>query len=501
MSNVDYAGAEWRPSPNFWQGGDGNHYVVIHATASNGVEYVPNFDAASGKSVHYAIAKDGHVVQYVREADSAWGNCCTDCNSVFLPTSQYNYNRNTISIEHEKYSKDNSEPPTVAQYAASLALVRDICKRNNIPMVHGSLHQDGVIFHHDLMPCDKALCPGNWPYSTYFQDLQGGAHMPLITTNGQVVILPKGYQLVPGQSGDKCGPWTVSELKYGVIPGMTPTANEATLNNWAHAEYERYIGPDVSSDSGGSSIDNMHSFFKDAGNLHYWDVGAISPTSQRADDIKRIHTILGAGFPMAVTVNEQSVKSKALGKCPYPWQPGLGPVNHIFAIVGIDRDGDFICADELNNQEAWPATYYAQDLEIHWASTVQLVGPDPVHPWLKPIPSGEPMDAVWAGFNAQNFGVQAASPGWISPEQEQQANDMWAQTALLPQFKGQQADATTDLAKSWRAEYGAGRLWGLPLVPEYHSVDWKGSPIVVLLCAWGRGEFNIANVATTWYAK
>src|SRR2546421_6201891 len=75
MGQVDYPLAEWRPSPNFWNGYDKRDFIVVHATASgdNSTEYVPNFDAATGKSVHYAVAMDGKVVQYVAEKNSAWG--------------------------------------------------------------------------------------------------------------------------------------------------------------------------------------------------------------------------------------------------------------------------------------------------------------------------------------------------------------------------------------------------------------------------------------------
>lgn len=79
-------------------------------------------------------------------------------------------------------------------------------------------------------------------------------------------------------------------------------------------------------------------------------------------------------------------------------------MNHILSILGLDKDGDFICADPLNNsyQGYWPPVYLASRLNPSWATVVQIVGPDPAHPWLKPIPSGDP--TAWPqGYIGQNF--------------------------------------------------------------------------------------------------
>ena len=173
----------------------------------------------------------------------------------------------------------------------------------------------------------------------------------LITNNGAVADLRQSFQL-DGGSQDKCGPWSVAELKYAGLPGKGPMGTAKEVGKWGSDEYIKHIGLDIPSDTAGSSIENMHQFFHDAGNLHYWDMDAIAPSSAQSSDLAHVRRALAAGYPVVVTVNEQSVISKKLGKCPYPWQPRLGPVNHIFSIVGVDKDGDFICADEVNNQES-----------------------------------------------------------------------------------------------------------------------------------------------------
>src|SRR2546421_7124740 len=194
MSQPDYSQAKWTPSPNFWDGYDKRDFIVVHATASGdgATEYVPNFDANTQKSTHYAVAMDGGVVQYVEEKNSAWGNCCASGNSSFMGVPGYNWNKSTVSIENEKHSTDNSTALTDAQYQSLLKLVRDIAKRWNIPLQHGSLGTRGVIYHHDIDPVNKGLCPGNFPYDTFFQDLNnttqpttGGNTNVSLTLNAQ----------------------------------------------------------------------------------------------------------------------------------------------------------------------------------------------------------------------------------------------------------------------------------------------------------------------------
>lgn len=235
---------------------------------------------------------------------------------------------------------------------------------------------------------------------------------PVYTFNGTVISLRKSYQLMnPAESQDQCGPWTASELKYAGLPGQPPRGSVDDVHKWAVQEYTKYIGPDVTSDQNGSSIDNMHQFFHDAG-YHWWDIGAISPTSQRSHDNAEVIAALNAGYPVAATVNEQSV-IRQNGSNPYPWQPSLGPVNHIFTLVGHTSDGFFLVDDELNAEDAsWPDKYSQSHLEIHWASVIGLVGPDPANPWFAPIPSGDPLS--WpGGFNGQLFfGGTMVPAGW-----------------------------------------------------------------------------------------
>lgn len=296
-----------------------------------------------------------------------------------------------------------------------------------------------------------------------------------------VLDLRQSYQLEPGETQDACGPWTASELKYAGPPGWGPTGTAEDVDQWADQEYTTYIGPNVTSDQGGSSIDNMHSFFHDAGNLHYWDIDAISPSSQQSSDLAHIKGALDAGYPVVVTVNELSVWRRD-GSRPYPWQPAMGAANHIFTIVGYTDDGYFLVDDELNATDNWPDEYAQGPIELHWASIVQVVGPDPSNPWLLSIPSSDPTS--WpAGFNARNYGMTP---------QQQAAKATWAVGHLVVPvlFPGQDIMNNSGIKASWDAEFAAGRNRGFAVTPELSEiklpdgttiklVNWNGVPIIV----------------------
>lgn len=309
----------------------------------------------------------------------------------------------------------------------------------------------------------------------------GGQQMTF-TNNGMVMDLRKSYQLTDGESQDRCGPWSVAELRYAGPPTKGPTGSSEDIHRWAHIEYEKYIGPDITSDQNGSSVENMHQFMADT-KLHYWDIDAITPASSRANDIARIKRALDSGYPVLVTVNELSVIRKD-GSNPYPWQPGLGPVNHVFTIVGHTSDGFFLVADELNQSDAWPDKYKQSALEIHWASVVQVIGPDAANPWLKTIPKGDPLQYP-AGFSAQTdtmLGeIMGAPKGWkLSADGKKLTAPNGVDVVLG--FKDKVLNSTWD----------AGNV---PLFPQ------KGVPSVQFHASFGPGDVQFFRDGMLWYTK
>lgn len=378
-------------------------------------------------------------------------------------------------------------------------------------------------------PNARPACPPPWSQYTYLQYtdkatnipgipgsvdaniyLGGTPVMPLVLSpTGCVIDLVKSFQL-DGGSQDKCGPWSVSELKYAGLPGYGPKGSANDVHNWASAEYTKYIGPDVVSNQNGSSIDNMHQFLKDAG-LHWWDISAINPGSTQSSDLAHLHRALDAGYPVLVTVNELSVIRRD-GSNPYPWQPRLGPVNHIFTIVGYTKDGYLLVDDELNQGDTWPDQYRESTIECHWASIVQLVGPNAAHPWLKPIPSDDP--TAWpVGFNAQNFGGPLPPPIPPPPPVDhfaQETLDCWnsvyanlqnfAVALKLPMLNFSFAPPTgTGIYKAWVDAWLKGHHFGPPLTFEYDSATKDGVKIKAQEFAHARAEWVAGK--TRWYTS
>ncbi len=139
-AQMDYAGAIWAPSPNFWAGRQGQAItaIVLHGTAGpNAVAWFA--DPKSQVSAHYVVHEDGTVTQCVREVDSAWHAGVVTPNSVYA--SRPNPNLWSIGVEHVR-NQTNSSPLTAAQIAASLALCRGILQRH--PAITAFIPHDAI---------------------------------------------------------------------------------------------------------------------------------------------------------------------------------------------------------------------------------------------------------------------------------------------------------------------------------------------------------------------
>jgi|SRR5579872_2346576 len=144
-------------------------WLAVHKTASPGsAQDIAHFfmnDPAMA-STHYVVGQDGTIVQCVREVDGAGGNCCVDPGHAdFLPSDE-NLNLRTVSVEHCDPDPHNSTPLTPEQQAASFRLIRDICKRHNIPMRRAvNDGKGGIIGHNDIAPINRKDCPNVYPWN------------------------------------------------------------------------------------------------------------------------------------------------------------------------------------------------------------------------------------------------------------------------------------------------------------------------------------------------
>ncbi|HTI15125.1 MAG TPA: peptidoglycan recognition family protein [Dictyobacter sp.] len=160
----------WLPSPNYFpnRAGHSPRYVIVHGTAGfTSAEEVGYYFQQADVATHYTIGRDGTIVQSVREHDGAWGNGgVTDGHDPWWDTA-INPNYLTLSIEHVKPSRDNSDELTPLQKQLSFQLIQHICLRHTIPMRQADA-SGGITGHYSMDPVHRNFCPGPYPWAELF---------------------------------------------------------------------------------------------------------------------------------------------------------------------------------------------------------------------------------------------------------------------------------------------------------------------------------------------
>lgn len=147
--------------------------VVIHTTVGYYEGTIKYFQSNDRKvSAHYVVKEDGaEVCQMVDEARAAH-----HAGIVSNPNPKYaKYYSNGEFVNPNFYSigienADNLKPhewDRTGQYKALAILVRDICKRHNIP-----IDRNHICGHRELY--DKKTCPGNLDVDKIVQMAKGG---------------------------------------------------------------------------------------------------------------------------------------------------------------------------------------------------------------------------------------------------------------------------------------------------------------------------------------
>ena len=176
---MDEPGALWLPNNNYFPARNGYtpRYVILHGTAGyTRAEAVAAFFKATEEgndpvSTHYIIGLSGELVQCIDEQDGAFGNGgVTEGHDPWWSRS-LNPNYITISIEHVKPARDNSDELTELQKLASFELVQRICKRHGIPR-HRADSAGGITGHYSMDPVQRSFCPGPYPWDELFAFLQ-----------------------------------------------------------------------------------------------------------------------------------------------------------------------------------------------------------------------------------------------------------------------------------------------------------------------------------------
>jgi hypothetical protein len=203
--NAEFPGALWVASLNFGfpdQGDPGRMHFPIRYLILHGTGWPETLDGyiAAGENapgVHYTVGKDGRIVQFVQEADASWGNGRVEPGAegywsewltldpaamTSTASGVVDPNLTTISIEHEKYAKDNSDLLTAAQQEASFRLIVYLVKKYNIPAKRADGMDGGITGHFSMEPISRQYCPGPYPWDEMFAYLHAQVPAPPPTT-------------------------------------------------------------------------------------------------------------------------------------------------------------------------------------------------------------------------------------------------------------------------------------------------------------------------------
>lgn len=159
---------DFRQSPNITKGRSGFRpdLIVIHIAEGTKESVDEEFkSAASQKSAHFLVNKDGTIWQYVSSSDTAFGNgiVVNPIAELVLQDPEINPNSYSISIEHEGVSTEDINP---AQYATTRTLVKYLCEKWDIPM--DSTH---IIRHREIEA--SKTCPGLINVEQIIQSVRG----------------------------------------------------------------------------------------------------------------------------------------------------------------------------------------------------------------------------------------------------------------------------------------------------------------------------------------
>lgn len=132
-------------------------YVVLHTVEGSLQGCVSWFrNPKSQVSAHFIVGFSGEIVQMVREEDVAWH------------AGNRRYNLESIGIEHEGFADKNLW--TMAQYRASAAITRYICRKYGLP-----IDREHIISHQSITP-ERRRDPGpHFDWDLYLTLVKGEA--------------------------------------------------------------------------------------------------------------------------------------------------------------------------------------------------------------------------------------------------------------------------------------------------------------------------------------
>jgi len=247
----------------------------------------------------------------------------------------------------------------------------------------------------------------------------------------------------------ECGFFAVM-MSLSMAPyGHAPLLSAQEVISRAEAAYGVYDGSNDSSNTAGMSLEQEYALLAEVG-LHYQ---ATETTASAC------LSWLMVGYPVLVAVTEASVYDEDLGHNPYPWTPAG---SHIIVLSG-ENNGNYLVRDSANCTNLFdpnslrpgPRTYSSHALALVSATVV-------VPPWLE-----RPTTALPKGKTK------------MTDTTNQMIVDLY--TSMEKYFVTIYGVLPARDSGIFKSAYGserlAGRFRGVPLGPEYDTVDERGVPI------------------------
>jgi len=450
--------------PNWWYSENDMRafYQLIMAQGLHPIPYVFNY----GNTVGSSIALEKAVAQKVL---SLFGEICLDMESGFDGKSQdaltlvsglqgeIHVSTWANIVEHQWTTNVTALLPHVTSFWPQVYTQElDMEWFGQWRAIPDALSKAWPTYTSETFAPHNGDDTGYW----YEQELLSMSNYPV---NGQGLIaqFPTVTEFQPGFTEFSCGAFATAVCVYAAQNGVPFHPNVSALIAWAEAEYAKTAGDNGPGNTVGASIDDMHTYLKDSGVLHWWDIDAISSASVQSHDIAEIKAALQHGYPVIATVSEQSVFDIVLAKNPYWWGP---TGNHIFVYAGIANDGNLFVIDTANVQQGdgnlqtpktpqiQPRWYDASKLDNQWATIVKM-------PWLPPIPNGDPLS--WPPYQAPE-----------NKNMNKQFADVWSANTVG-------APANTGIYNLALTAFQNGKMSAaLPVTKEFSTVDWNGNAIL-----------------------
>lgn len=186
--------------------------------------------------------------------------------------------------------------------------------------------------------------------------------MAQLTPSGEVGVFVDFNQFETGKSPDTCGPAAIAMFWHQVKPGEINRWTSKQCLAMMESDYAHYIGPDVASDTNGTSDSKLYEMLE----AHRFQYLAIPK------NVELIRTFLEQGYTVIAGVKEATIHDEELNGNPYSWN--TSGLYHIICFTGPAQAGTLLARDTANVGESGirqgPRRYSTFGLELTSATVV-----------------------------------------------------------------------------------------------------------------------------------